>query len=172
MTKLLKRLSFLLVVLVLVGAVGGPRVAAALPIAFVGLLLALRNGYVRTISAEQFVLYDYQGRTRANLGGAMPPAGHVIGADWDSSPGLDLYYRNGEKALSMTVDFANGEGSAALALFRDGGLSRVGLANGPVGQGLSIRNARSNGACELRLDNTGEFLLVDALGNERRFVWP
>jgi len=170
MAKLLKGYAWLLVVLIGVSLVAGLKVALAIFIAFVGLVVALRNGYFRTISSEQFVLYDYHGRKRAQLAGTEPPAGHVLGADWDPVPGLDLYYRTGEKAASLTVDFHDGEGSSGVTLYRVNGLSAIGIINRPQSQGLFFKSSGANGEYELRMDNADKLVLVDSLGKERRIV--
>jgi hypothetical protein len=138
MAKLTKALAWLTIVLLAVGVVAGPRAAAASLIAFIGVFVALRNGYFRGIAAEQFTLYDYHGRRRAILGPSPPPAGHALGDEWDPSPGLDFFYQDGEKAASLSVDSHDFKGGVALALFRDHGRSVVGLANAVSSQGVWV----------------------------------
>jgi len=170
MAQLLKGPAWLLVVLIVIGLVAGPRVALAILIAFVGLFVGLRNGYFRKISSEQFVLYDCYGRMRGQLAGGIPPPSHVMGADWDPVPGLELYYRTGEKAAALTVDFNNGESSAGLVLFGDSGLSAIGITNFQKNQRVFFKNGRSNRDYALRVSNTGTLLFVDSLGNEKKIV--
>lgn len=72
--------------------------------------------------------------------------------------------------MHIGVDYLDGESSAALALFRDRGVSAVGIANGPLGQGISAKNARSGKMYELRLDDQGELSVGDGSGSARRLV--
>jgi hypothetical protein len=170
MVRILQPIVFFVIVLATIAVVAGLQIAGAFFVAFVAICLALRLGYFRTVRSERFVLYDYRGRKRAELGGAMPPPGNVIGQDWDPSPGLDLYYRNGEKAATLTIEWQDGQDSVMLALYRDAGRSRLGLANTRTGQGISGANASAGTTYGLRLGNKGELSYSDASGSEKRLI--
>lgn len=165
MAKMLKACAWFSVIMAGVAVVAGPRLAVAFLLAFVGLVIGLRNGYFRTISAEQFLVYDYHGHRRAVWGPAPPPPGHVIGEDWDPSPGLDFYYRTGEKAASLSVDSSSGQHWCSLALFRDAGRTRVGLAVLPGSPAASFQDAGSGTNFEIRLDEARRLVLIDGRGN-------
>lgn len=164
MLKIFLGYLWLTVILVAIGLVGGREIFYSATIGFVGLLVALRYGMFRTISSEKFVLKDCYGRKRAELGGAVPPEGHVIGADWDPSPGLDLYYRDGTKGAAVMLDFHNGEEISTMALFHDNGQSTVSINNSGNGQAIQLTNSPSGKSFIIQLESNGDFKIADDKG--------
>jgi|TARA_B100000959_G_C14963855_1_gene616906 hypothetical protein len=138
--KMIFRYAWFLIVLILIGYIGGTKSAICFFIALIGIIVGLKKGYFKEIAVENFTLHDYEGRTRAVIGGQTPPENHVIGQDWDPSPGIDLFYRNGVKGLSLALDWYKGNETSSMMLFNKEGKTKIAMLNNKSFQTLMVEN--------------------------------
>lgn len=84
-------LWFLWIILI-IGYIGGKKLALSSAIGLLGLIVALKKGYFRDISTENITLFDYLGNKRGIIGPNTPSPDHVIGKDWDPSHSIDFFF--------------------------------------------------------------------------------
>ena len=148
--KILKGYALLFLLLVSIWLFAAPDNARQFCMSLVGGAIA---GWVvsqkRCITSEGFRLVDHYGNLRAELGLRVPAQAQdgglwagwrqgLSGRELDTPPALDLYRKDGEKAVTLALDSGR-EGTVSLALFGPGGHARVALVIHPGQQDQARR---------------------------------